>query len=626
MVLKGRICYGGFRDLLAPVIPKAPRSLRKRKLHYKSSEGGDICPFELLAAVAGQLLQESESSTSSTNIPKESVNDEPLEVEVKPRSEHHDQESGVESELVAQLTNLDPPLNELPQSENDSGSEHASIVTSSGFMINVDKSSRIEAFEDKNVVSDTPSKPEGGFSGHGNLHDVEFGNNRAEIQGEPIEKESLGLACVPNKSSSSVHLSSYRDPLNAACSTRHRGDVNINIRDDDEKYFRYNNRSTRRRAFGSRSRAGYRRMRKMMSSRYWKPAPKMKDYELANTTSGGVMSFYHKRKSIYMRERCQTNAASKRRKLFHHNSNAAYIKDASSESRSNSVKLSIKSFKVPELYVEVPETATIGSLKRRVMEAVTAILQGKIHVGVLLQGKKVRDDNRTLQQTGISQSCNLESLGFILEPSLPEASPSLAHKETPLLLSRSPSPIIDPGLSDSSLDVPPPAPPQVTTLVNYVEKNEESLTFPTEGTTEERVVDSKALVLVPPLDAEVISMIPMNEKPTKRYELSQRRTRRPFSVSEVEALVEAVETLGAGRWRDVKMRAFDDANHRTYVDLKDKWKTLVHTASIAPQQRRGEPVPQDLLDRVLAAHAYWSQHQSKQHQHVKSEKALGTPM
>ncbi|PWA62337.1 homeodomain-like, Ubiquitin-related domain protein [Artemisia annua] len=55
-------------------------------------------------------------------------------------------------------------------------------------------------------------------------------------------------------------------------------------------------------------------------------------------------------------------------------------------------------------------------------------------------------------------------------------------------------------------------------------------------------------------------------------------------------------------WRDVKMHSFDDANHSTYVDLKDKWKTLVHTVSIAPQQRRGKPVPQNLLDRVLAAH------------------------
>jgi hypothetical protein len=37
----------------------------------------------------------------------------------------------------------------------------------------------------------------------------------------------------------------------------------------------------------------------------------------------------------------------------------------------------------------------------------------------------------------------------------------------------------------------------------------------------------------------------------------------------------------------------------------------VHTASISPQQRRGEPVPQELLDRVLAAQAYWSQQQAK---------------
>lgn len=47
------------------------------------------------------------------------------------------------------------------------------------------------------------------------------------------------------------------------------------------------------------------------------------------------------------------------------------------------------------------------------------------------------------------------------------------------------------------------------------------------------------------------------------------------------------------------------------MGIQDKWKTLVHTARISPQQRRGEPVPQELLDRVLAAHAYWSQQQCK---------------
>lgn len=67
------------------------------------------------------------------------------------------------------------------------------------------------------------------------------------------------------------------------------------------------------------------------------------------------------------------------------------------------------------------------------MDAVTSILGGGIRVGVVLQGKKVKDDNRTLQQSGISQNEDLESLGFTLEPSFVEASPS-AQKGSPLLL------------------------------------------------------------------------------------------------------------------------------------------------------------------------------------------------
>ncbi|KAK9059734.1 hypothetical protein SSX86_020438 [Deinandra increscens subsp. villosa] len=633
MVLKKRIHYGGFPDLLAPVIPKAPRSLRKRSFRKKSLENGEICAFELLAAVAGKLLQEqeSESSTSST-CPKvkgqtstpEGIKNELLEVKVNPvASGHHDLASSTESELVAQPANLDPPLKELPHSENDSGSEHASIVTNSDYNKKVNSNMIIEAIEDKPC----------------NLSIAGLVNNRAEIHPKAIEKQSVGLNSVKtyclkdhlephvntrvlNKSSSSVHLSFCKDPFRSACFPRHRGNVNINIRDDDEKYFRYNNRSlSRLRAFRSRSRAGYKRMRKMMPSRYWKVAQKLKDYELQNSASGGIKSFYHKRKNIYMRERFQADAVFKRKKLFHETSRSSYVKKESSESISNLVKFSIKSFKVPELYVELPETATVGSLKRRVMEAVTAILHGKLHVGVHLQGKKVRDDNRTLQQFGISQNCNLETLGFTLEPSLHEASPFLAQKETPSCNmkqqpSRPPSSLdIDGCFSNTSRDLPFP----VSTMETHIEKNELSMTFKAGVTPKEPEEDSKALVLVPAVDAEVLSAAPLSETPTKRFELSQRRTRRPFSVSEVEALVEAVETLGAGRWRDVKMRSFDDANHRTYVDLKDKWKTLVHTASISPQQRRGEPVPQDLLDRVLAAHSYWSQHQHVKKQQKTSE-------
>ena len=68
------------------------------------------------------------------------------------------------------------------------------------------------------------------------------------------------------------------------------------------------------------------------------------------------------------------------------------------------------------------------------MEAVTAILGGGLHVGILLQGRKVRDDNRTLLQTGISCQDNLDSVGFTLEPSTVQASPPMCSDDLlPLL-------------------------------------------------------------------------------------------------------------------------------------------------------------------------------------------------
>ncbi|QCD76394.1 hypothetical protein DEO72_LG1g13 [Vigna unguiculata] len=78
--------------------------------------------------------------------------------------------------------------------------------------------------------------------------------------------------------------------------------------------------------------------------------------------------------------------------------------------------------------------------------------------------------------------------------------------------------------------------------------------------------------------------------------------RRSFSVDEVTALVRTVELLRVRRWREVKLQAFSDADHRTPRDLKDKYNTLVHTVRISLEQRRGKSIPQELLDKVLIAH------------------------
>ena len=110
-------------------------------------------------------------------------------------------------------------------------------------------------------------------------------------------------------------------------------------------------------------------------------------------------------------------------------------------------------------------------------------------------------------------------------------------------ISRSPTtPIVDSGISDT---LPDPAP--LTNLDTNIESNRESVSSHADIVTDNTLSDSRALVAVPPVNAEELAMVPLNQK-SKRSELVQRRTRRPFSVSEVEALVHAVEELGTGRY------------------------------------------------------------------------------
>lgn len=78
------------------------------------------------------------------------------------------------------------------------------------------------------------------------------------------------------------------------------------------------------------------------------------------------------------------------------------------------------------------------------------------------------------------------------------------------------------------------------------DSNHETVCSLNDALAEKAIADSKALVPVTPVGVEPLAVVPPNPK-TKRSELVQRRTRRPFSVAEVEALVQAVEELGTGR-------------------------------------------------------------------------------
>ncbi|XP_039067412.1 telomere repeat-binding protein 4-like [Hibiscus syriacus] len=679
MVFKKRLDYG-FNTFNVPNVPRAPRSNRRFR-SKQAVEDSQICAFELLASLARKLLLESESSASSNaseghdhvSIGKDVVKQEIHSYDDKPlklKCVEQGSREAVSAAASESTTENNDNVKGFKPAGDDAFLDRAPIKTQSACseQISGDLKSIIRkgnaAYRnyrgDRDLCSPClgdlcDDTSENGFKQEQDAKGLDIGKSSIANtcpSKDPVESPMKFPAPVNSKCD--AKLPSRGDPIPNASFSRHRNGIKLGSRDDDENFSRFNRHSYRFKTSRPPTRIGDRRIRKLLTSKYWKVAPKLKDFEHSKS-DGGMRPLYRKRKTYYNYDRYHNDTHYKRRKFFDRSSIVTSDGGISSESVCNSpekvvdgnkgsaasmshavcgipplltgnkashqskethVKFSIKSFRIPELYIEVPESATVGSLKRTVMEAATAILGGGIRVGVLLQGKKVRDDNRTLSQTCIACEDNLDSLGFTLEPGPAKAPPSVCSEEPPLpiscdiapqqLTSFPTTPVVDTEIPDVTSD-----PLLLTNSAHSVDTKHEPVTSQTDKLPDQSLSESRAIVPVSALNVEALAVIPASPK-VRKTELTQRRTRRPFSVFEVEALVQAVEVLGTGRWRDIKMRAFENADHRTYVDLKDKWKTLVHTAKISPQQRRGEPVPQELLDRVLAAHAYWSQHQAKQ--------------
>ncbi|KAB2038459.1 hypothetical protein ES319_D03G145900v1 [Gossypium barbadense] len=684
MELQKRLDYG-FNGYQVPATPRATRSARKRVPFKKRVEDKRISAFDLLATVAGKLLLDKESTPVSSNtssaedqskVEKNTVKEERRDGNQSSKLETCDQYSNdrefIISQLVSQTNDLRScSFRKSPSLKNDTHFGLTSVVTTSDCS---ERSGVLKLMNGKikNEMGSLPCKVETGpflcrasggrikleFENKGPIHEELDRTDKLSFREvadtcpleDPVVVDGKPPLLVSSDSSGKTHSYGFNNHLGSFPGKR--DDLKIVSRDDDEKSSGCTYLGPIKKPFRPTPLIGDRRIRKTMTSKYLKVAPRLNDVTLSNSDEN-LKSAYCDR-SAYKRIRSERNYPFKKRKFLHYSSVSNSDGGISSEGISNSpeqsingnasgiypkmrgvtgespsladqrisfhsrdshVKFRIKSFRVPELFIEIPESATIGSLKRTVMEAVTAILRGGLRIGVLLQGKKVRDDNKTLLQTGISRDNQMDALGFSLEPNpsqtfpshCPGGSPLKFPCDTPLPLARYPA---TPGLV-TRVTHDPSHEPHMHNLGNFVESDHDSAPSPTDMSLDKSTTDSKALVAVPAMSVEALDVVPAHRK-SKRSEVVQRRIRRPFSVAEVEALVQAVEKLGTGRWRDVKLRAFDNAKHRTYVDLKDKWKTLVHTARISPQQRRGEPVPQELLDRVLTAHAYWSQQQAKQ--------------
>ncbi|TQE08182.1 hypothetical protein C1H46_006149 [Malus baccata] len=614
MVLQRRLEYG-FNGYRMPEVPRASRSARGRGPIRSKLEANQIRAFESLASVAGKLLQESKDPLPTND----SCGKDPhFKFDVITKSEQQDKGNLLKEE-PCELGSCDEEtflyvhglperresytLNGVSHSQENFSYEINSVsksLDSEG--INIGKGlgavdSRIFCGSYSNiVVNDSP------LSGESIVdllkrkratepsQDTSIKKDRIEFLGS--SEDVMEVEERPHELVSSGHDAKTlfsRDCKNQGPFLRHRSNIRVVNRDDDKN---------------------------TMTKEFEHP-PDNGDRTIMNLAASGhdgkIRQVNRNWRTCYAHQRSQKIYPFKKRKLFNWSPLNTSDRGCNCEDIFNSpdkivngdnccaVKLSIKSFKVPELFIEVPTTATVGSLKRTVMEAVTSILGDGLHVGILVQGKKVRDDNKTLLQTGISQDDKRHNLGFILEPKRAKLTyppfsedPSLVSGGSQELTRHSTSLVSQPGTSDFK-EVPSLASTSI------------GKTLPT----------CQALVAVPPIGMKALAVVPFHRK-SGHQEYVQRRMRRPFSVPEVEALVQAVEKLGTGRWRDVKLRAFESEKHRTYVDLKDKWKTLVHTARISPQQRRGEPVPQELLDRVLATHAYWSHRHAKQQAQAKA--------
>ncbi|KAL9270653.1 Telomere repeat-binding protein 5-like protein [Drosera capensis] len=680
MVLQKRLDYG-FVGYQVPWIPQAKRSARRVPIK-KKVEDNPLQAFDLLATVAGKLLLEGENSVAV----KITGEDQEIDVEDAVQEENESDEfkpPGIES--------LDKGSSRSNIFVKERGFQADTLHNSCAepdmpclAAVTTDHLSKASSFQnivqnnDENELKILLSKVEGSVHhNESSLYNLEgrvkeqqqcMGINNGQVSfqvwpdlcsaEDPMILDGKPPALISSDNCAKVSLS--EDLYQRGSLSLYRDNVTLVSRDDDENSSGCTQRSTTMTATRLPRCSSELRIENPLAFEYSAAARKLKDGDLSDS-GGDSASAYHNRKSILKRQRSQRIYPPKKRKVFNYSSGsscdgisalkrtyelplkAVDITASDHDSGSSSsvdnqkasigakephVKLRIKSFRVPELLIEISETETVASLKSTVMEAVSAMLEDGLRVGILFQGRKIRDDYRTLIQTGISHDSRLDALSFTLDPYASQAVAPATCEGHPLQPSSVPQSLTKclPTISAVQQDVLLPSadiPSNKLSLGTAAESDHDSAPSPPE-VVEKSTYDSRALVPIPEANVKSMTVTPMQKK-SKETEIGQRRIRRPFSVSEVEALVQAVEKLGTGRWRDVKLRAFDNVKHRTYVDLKDKWKTLVHTARISPQQRRGEPVPQELLDRVLAAHACWSQHQVKQQQQQQQQPQLKPP-
>ncbi|MCE0481452.1 hypothetical protein HAX54_039224 [Datura stramonium] len=187
--------------------------------------------------------------------------------------------------------------------------------------------------------------------------------NSCSVKG-PIEKHVNNNSTV--NSDSSVQLPWYRAVPRPSFG-KQRNNVNLGIRDDDENSFGSYRHRTNIRAFRQTSHIGYRRMRKMLTSRHWKVAPQLKDWNVSMlhpfTETGkeyvhwkdADLKFLQREGTCHYDQQASSKSISNspekgiKRDIISPRGAGASASVRNHQKKDPNVKFSIKSFKVPEL-------------------------------------------------------------------------------------------------------------------------------------------------------------------------------------------------------------------------------------------------------------------------------------
>jgi hypothetical protein len=246
----------------------------------KTVEDGQVCAFEILASIAGKLLEESVSSASSN------------------ASEGNSQGVIVQDRQDEGKPSIMEGIHQGSCTESIFTTDVASQNRDQKPLLHVKSDFSSEKSEKANVKTETVES----YNKYGSYTNrlVEAPENFRESCNRKIKKgfrydkcglkDRLELYMSPSLVDSKINVKYplYRKPFPTDSFTKRGNGIKIDFRDDDENFLRCTKVCTKSKAFRSPRRMAHRRIKNLLSSKYWNVAPKLKDCEISRSGKCGT--------------------------------------------------------------------------------------------------------------------------------------------------------------------------------------------------------------------------------------------------------------------------------------------------------------------------------------------------